>query len=82
MWVRNSGRRDLGLLFSEHECASAAVFTRNAVKGAPLRVTREAIESGDVRAVVANSGNANAGTGQKGWRTPARCRRSRPRLWE
>jgi glutamate N-acetyltransferase/amino-acid N-acetyltransferase len=64
--VRNSGRRDLGLLFSEHECASAAVFTRNAVKGAPLRVTREAIESGDVRVVVANSGNANAGTGQKG----------------
>jgi glutamate N-acetyltransferase / amino-acid N-acetyltransferase len=64
--VRNSGRRDLGLLFSEHECASAAVFTRNAVKGAPLLVTREAIESGDVRAVVANSGYANAATGQKG----------------
>src|SRR5215210_4255770 len=40
--VRNSGRRDLGLLFSEHECTSAAVFTRNAVKGAPLVVTREA----------------------------------------
>lgn len=64
--VRNSGRRDLGLLFSERECASAAVFTRNVLKGAPLSVTREAIEAGGVRAVVANSGNANAATGQKG----------------
>src|SRR5215217_707232 len=64
--VRNSGRRDLGLLFSEHECTSAAVFTRNTVKGAPLLVTRNAVEAGDVRAVVANSGNANAATGQRG----------------
>jgi len=64
--VRNSGRRDLGLLFSEFECTSAAVFTLNTVKGAPLLVTREAIQGGDVRAVVANSGYANAATGQRG----------------
>jgi glutamate N-acetyltransferase/amino-acid N-acetyltransferase len=64
--VRNSGRRDLGLLLSERDCTAAAVFTRNVVKGAPLEVTREAIEAGGVRAVVANSGNANAATGQKG----------------
>jgi glutamate N-acetyltransferase/amino-acid N-acetyltransferase len=64
--VRGYGARDLGLLFSERGCASAAVFTRNVVKGAPLVVTREAVERGDVRAVVANSGNANAATGQKG----------------
>ncbi len=42
------------------------MFTRNAVKGAPLCVTREAIETGGVRAVVANSGNANAATGERG----------------
>jgi len=42
------------------------VFTRNAVWGAPLVVTREAVESGGVRAVVANSGNANAATGERG----------------
>ena len=65
--VRNSGRRDLGLLFSERECASAAVFTRNVVKGAPVLVTKKAVEGGDVRAVVANSGYANAATGQKGF---------------
>jgi glutamate N-acetyltransferase/amino-acid N-acetyltransferase len=42
------------------------VFTRNAVWGAPLVVTREAVETGGVRAVVANSGNANAATGGRG----------------
>ncbi len=42
------------------------MFTRNAVKGAPLSVTREAVEAGGVRAVVANSGNANAATGERG----------------
>ena len=60
------GVRDLGLLFSELPCEAAAVFTRNAVKGAPLVVTREAVEAGGVRAVVANSGNANAATGGRG----------------
>lgn len=65
--VRYVGRRDLGLLFSERECAAAAVFTRNVIKGAPLVVTRQAIEAdGGMRAVVVNSGNANAATGAKG----------------
>jgi len=64
--VRGSGVRDLGLLFSERGCTSAAVFTRNVVKGAPLEVTREAIEGGGVRAVVVNSGIANAATGRRG----------------
>jgi glutamate N-acetyltransferase/amino-acid N-acetyltransferase len=64
--VRGSGGRDLGLLFSERGCEAAAVFTRNVVKGAPLLVTREAIEGGEVRAVVVNSGIANAATGHKG----------------
>jgi glutamate N-acetyltransferase/amino-acid N-acetyltransferase len=64
--VRDAGRRDLGLLFSELPCETAAVFTRNAVKGAPLVVTREAVEAGMVLAVVANSGNANAATGERG----------------
>jgi glutamate N-acetyltransferase / amino-acid N-acetyltransferase len=64
--IREAGRRDLGLLFSELPCETAAVFTRNAVKGAPLVVTREAVETGGVRAVVVNSGNANAATGGRG----------------
>src|SRR5215203_3784535 len=64
--VRDAGRRDLGLLFSELPCEMAAVFTRNAVWGAPLFVTREAVENCGVRAVVANSGNANGATGERG----------------
>jgi glutamate N-acetyltransferase/amino-acid N-acetyltransferase len=64
--VRGVGRKDLGLLFSELPCETAAVFTRNALKGAPLVVTREAVGAGGVRAVVANSGNANAATGWQG----------------
>src|ERR671916_556722 len=64
--VRDAGRRDLGLLFSELPCETAAVFTRNAVKGAPLGVTREAVETGGVQAVVTNSGNANVATGGRG----------------
>lgn len=64
--IREEGRLDVGVLFSELPCASAGVYTRNAVKAAPLLVTREAIEGGDVRAVVANSGNANAATGERG----------------
>jgi glutamate N-acetyltransferase/amino-acid N-acetyltransferase len=64
--VRGAGVRDLGLLFSGLPCKTAAVFTRNALRGAPLVVTREAVESGGVRAVVANSGIANAATGQRG----------------
>ena len=64
--VRGAGGRDLGLLYSEFPCETAAVFTRNALKGAPLLVTREAVEAGGVRAVVANSGIANAATGHGG----------------
>src|SRR3712207_433202 len=66
--VRGVGARDLGLLFSERECAAAAVYTRNVLRGAPLVVTRRSMEDGSVRAVVVNSGNANAATGQKGLR--------------
>ena len=57
---------DLGLLVSGRPCAAAAVFTRNAFKGAPLGVTREAVGAGGLRAVVVNSGNANAATGARG----------------
>src|SRR5215213_3972360 len=64
--VRNSGRRELGLLFSERGCTAAAVYTRNILQGAPLTVTRESMEDASVRAVVVNSGNANAATGHRG----------------
>ncbi len=73
--VRYEGRRDLGLLFSELPGGTAAfVCTTNLLKAAPLLVTRETVEGGSVRAVVANSGNANAATGQRGLEDAYRMR--------
>lgn len=72
--VGRDGKRDLGVLFGERGCTSAAVYTRNVVRGAPLTVTRASMASGGVRAVVANSGNANAATGEGGVRDAYRIR--------
>lgn len=59
-------RPDLALLVSEDTAAVAAVFTTNRVQAAPVRVSREAVGSGRARAIVVNSGNANACTGVRG----------------
>ncbi|MFS8572361.1 MAG: bifunctional ornithine acetyltransferase/N-acetylglutamate synthase, partial [Clostridia bacterium] len=59
-------KKDVALVYSEWPCAAAGVFTTNRVKAAPLLVTRERVMQGPVRAVVVNSGNANACTGQRG----------------
>ena len=65
--VRYEGRRDLGLLFSNEVGGTAAVaLTKNLLRAAPLLVTGETVESSDVRAVVVNSGIANAATGERG----------------
>ncbi|MGJ8633550.1 MAG: bifunctional glutamate N-acetyltransferase/amino-acid acetyltransferase ArgJ [Luteolibacter sp.] len=61
-----SDRLDLALIFSEKECVSAAVFTTNRVKAAPVRVSQSNQKKADYRAVIANSGNANACTGLPG----------------
>ncbi|MFQ5692403.1 MAG: bifunctional ornithine acetyltransferase/N-acetylglutamate synthase, partial [Nitrospinota bacterium] len=59
---------DLALLFSEREAAAAGVFTRNAVVAAPVLLCRERVLRGVARAVIVNSGNANACTGEQGER--------------
>ncbi|HPE15845.1 MAG TPA: bifunctional glutamate N-acetyltransferase/amino-acid acetyltransferase ArgJ [Oscillospiraceae bacterium] len=56
----NAKKRDLALILSGRPCQAACVVTRNRVKAAPLRVTRRHVEQGNVRGVIANSGNANA----------------------
>ena len=53
-------KNDLALIVSEKECTAAATYTLNRVKAAPLYVTMGHLEDGTARAVVANSGNANA----------------------
>ncbi|TAG09671.1 MAG: bifunctional glutamate N-acetyltransferase/amino-acid acetyltransferase ArgJ [Verrucomicrobia bacterium] len=63
-----SDRLDLALIFSEDPCTSAGTFTTNRVKAAPVRVSQSNLRKGDVRAIIANSGNANACTGLQGIR--------------
>jgi len=60
-------KKDLALIFSEQECTAAGTFTLNKVKAAPLLVSQEIIKNGNkVKAVLVNSGNANACTGEQG----------------
>ena len=54
------GKKDVALSVSDVDCAAAAVFTKNAVKAAPIHVDRKHLADGRARAVIANSGNANA----------------------
>ena len=59
-------RTDLTLIYSQHPCVSAGTFTTNRVKAAPVKVTQAHLRALDLRAIVANSGNANACTGVRG----------------
>ena len=56
---KNKSKRDLSLIFSEKKANTAAVYTTNLVKGAPLTVTKKHIADGFAQAVICNSGNAN-----------------------
>ena len=70
--IKTSGAPDVGLLVSDRPCAAAAVFTRNRLHAACIDVNRERLAGGLARAVVVNSGNANASTGGRGLRDARR----------
>jgi glutamate N-acetyltransferase/amino-acid N-acetyltransferase len=57
---------DLGVLYSQAPCATAALFTKNRIKAAPVVFSQQRVPSEKVVAVVANSGCANAFTGEQG----------------
>ncbi len=59
-------QKDVALIFSEEPCVTAATFTTNRIKAAPVRVSQKHLRGADARAVIANSGNANACTGAEG----------------
>lgn len=66
--IKASGNRDLALVVNEGpEFAGAAVFTRNKVFAAPVKVSRETAAGGTIKALIVNSGNANACTGAQGY---------------
>lgn len=61
-------RNDLGLIYSEIPASVAGVYTTNVIQAAPLHVTKESIaKEGKLQAIITNSGNANACTGEQGY---------------
>ncbi|WP_411827371.1 bifunctional glutamate N-acetyltransferase/amino-acid acetyltransferase ArgJ [Luteolibacter sp. AS25] len=62
----DSDRLDLALIYSEVPSVAAGAFTTNRVQAAPVKVSKNHFADGDVRAIVVNSGNANACTGVQG----------------
>lgn len=64
--IRKANRKDLTVVLIEPGATSAGVFTQNRFCAAPVQVCREHLGQGEIRAMVINTGNANAGTGQDG----------------
>ncbi|MCM0083707.1 bifunctional glutamate N-acetyltransferase/amino-acid acetyltransferase ArgJ [Geomonas sp. Red32] len=73
--IKKPGRLDLALIFSEIPAHVAAVFTTNKVVAAPVVISRERVKSGSCRALLVNSGNANACTGEQGMADALSCGR-------
>lgn len=66
---KKAGRKDLGLIFSDRPAVAAGLFTTNIFCAAPVQICRKIISTGlPVQAIVGNSGNANACTGEEGLR--------------
>ncbi len=59
----DKNKNDLGMVFSKEPCETAAVYTQNKVKGAPIRVTKKHLADGNgvTHAILVNSKNANTG---------------------
>ena len=65
--LKGSGETDVGVMACDEEAVvSALLLTQNASAAAPIRICRDHCDGGSVRAVVVNSGNANAATGARG----------------
>jgi len=64
--LKARGKRDFALIVADRPAACAAAFTSNNAAAAPVLVAREHTADGVAQAVMINSGNANAGTGEKG----------------
>ena len=64
--LKQSGKPDVALLVCEGGARAAGVFTTNLFAAAPVRWSRQLVPADDLRAVVVNSGNANACTGPRG----------------
>ncbi|MDD4923520.1 MAG: bifunctional glutamate N-acetyltransferase/amino-acid acetyltransferase ArgJ [Dehalococcoidales bacterium] len=63
---KKSSKPDLGIIYSETPCTAAGVFTRNKIKAAPVIVCQNRLPADDIQVIIANSGCANAVSGQQG----------------
>ncbi len=70
--VKSSGAKDVSLVLSDVPATGAGVYTQNQVVAAPVLNCRSKTPSGSLRAIITNSGNANACTGEKGIQDSAR----------
>jgi glutamate N-acetyltransferase/amino-acid N-acetyltransferase len=73
--IKEDGKKDLALLYSEVPAKVAGVFTTNVFKAAPVLLDMERIKGGASRAVIINSGNANAATGDEGYQDAVKTAR-------
>ncbi|QDH20831.1 bifunctional ornithine acetyltransferase/N-acetylglutamate synthase [Saccharibacillus brassicae] len=64
--LKKTDRNDIGAIVCEVPASAAAVYTTNLFQAAPLQTTRDSLANGVLRAVIVNSGNANACTGTQG----------------
>ncbi|MDT3707162.1 MAG: bifunctional glutamate N-acetyltransferase/amino-acid acetyltransferase ArgJ [Thiobacillus sp.] len=70
--IKKPGRRDITLIELPPGSHVAGVFTQNRFCAAPVTLCRQHLAHGDIRALVINTGNANAGTGEEGLRRARR----------
>ena len=66
--IKKNGGKDVGLICGDGPLSVAGVFTCSSIKAAPVVLDMERIKGGTARAVIVNSGNANACTGDAGMR--------------
>lgn len=64
--IKKLGRKDIALIYSEKDCTISGMFTTNKIKAAPVKLDMQRIKTGIGRAIIVNSGNANACTGNQG----------------
>lgn len=64
--LKKSEKKDMALIYSEEKAVSAAVFTKNLAKAAPIILDIENVKNKNTQAIIVNSGNANSCTGDTG----------------
>lgn len=65
--IKEDGKKDLGLIYSEKPAKAAGFFTTNLFRAAPVLLDMERIKKGSAQVILTNSGNANAANGPEGY---------------